>query len=74
MIKFFKKKIIYCIYFSFFIIFILQLRILKTLRPNVKLIYSHDYGFGDYLFFCSRLILKLNKKKKYTVLAKHNTK
>ena len=70
MIKFFKKKIIYFVYFPFFIIFVLQLKVLKALRSDVKLIYSHNYGFGDYLFFCSRLISKLNRKTKIYCFSK----
>lgn len=58
------SKIIHSLYFFFYIIFTLHVNFLNTFNRKLKLIFTFNYGFGDYLFFCSRLILKLNEKRK----------
>ena len=70
MINFIKKIIIFCIYLPFYLIFLIHSKFLKISNPGTKIIYPRDFGFGDYLFFCSRLISKLNKKIKIYCFSK----
>ena len=51
------------VYFLFFVNFIFQIKFLKIFNKDLKIILPNNYGFGDFLFICSRLISKLNKKK-----------
>ena len=55
------KKVIYLFFYIFFV-FHKKKRIIFS--DKKKLFYPYNFGFGDYVFFCSRIYPKLNKFNK----------
>ena len=55
------KKVIYLFFYIFFV-FHKKKRIIFSNKK--KLFYPYNFGFGDYVFFCSRIYPKLNKFNK----------